>query len=215
MDFHKVSDDKAINELIHQRYQRTLMLRALFGKGVAYVGIPLPERYAIEQHYMDSSTGTLREVVSLWISKADLIPGRYNYDGVRDGRFIECKPTLYTGTGKVTGSGSINDLSNNRHERFIRNNPLVQHSQFFYGILGWIIEFPYKHPTFIKQMEKDLHKTRGRICGIFSYKHWIDCPDVTIRYINKDIINEYRENITGGSFKKVRSKYLYGWLMEQ
>lgn len=215
MDFHKVSDDKAVNKLIHQRYQRTLMLRALFGKEVAYVGIPLPERYAIEQHYMDSSTGTLREVVSLWLSNAELVPGRRNYDGVRNGRFIECKPTLYTGTGTVNGSGSINDHKDHRHKKYIKSDLLVQHSQFFYGILAWIVEFPYKHPTFIKQMEKGIHKPSGRICGDFSYKHWIDCPDVTVQYINKDIINEYRENITGGKFKKVRSKYLYGWLMEQ
>ncbi|KKL09227.1 hypothetical protein LCGC14_2567990, partial [marine sediment metagenome] len=131
--------------------------------------------------------------------------------------FIECKPTLYTGAGTVRGSGSINDHSKKRHKKFIKSDPLVQHSQFFYGILGWIVEFPYKHPTFIKQMEKDIHKpkTSGRICGNFSYKQWIDCPDVTVQYINKDIINKYRENITGGKFKKVRSKYLYGWLMEQ
>lgn len=215
MDFHKISDDEAINELIHQRYQRTLMLRALFGKEVAYTGLPFPERYAIEQHYMDSSTGTLREVVSLWLSRADLVPGRRSYDGVRGGRFIECKPTLYTGTGIVNGSGSINDHTDDRHEKFIKSNPLVQHSQFFYGILAWIIEFPYKHPTFIKQMEKGIHKPSGRICGDFSYKHWIDCSEVNIQYINKDIITENRRNITGGRFKDVRSTYLYGWLLEQ
>lgn len=215
MDFHNVSDDEAINKLVRRRYEQIIMMRALLGKEAAYAPIPITEAYPIEQHYMDYSTGTLREVVSLLISNADLIPGKHDFDGIRNGTFIECKPKLYTGNGKVDGSGSINDHSAIKHKRALNVDSLIQQSQFFHGLLGWIVEFPYKHPTFLKKMEEDLHKTAGRICGTFFYKHWSDCSDINVRYINKDIIYENKRNITGGRYKNPSSRYLYGWLMEQ
>lgn len=216
MNFYDVTNNKSINEILRQRYERTLVLRAIYGKEIAYKTISLPESYTFEQHYMDSSTGTLREVASLLISNADLVPGIRDYDGVRDGRFIECKPRLHTGIGIINGSGNLNDHTIPKHEKAMDINSLMQQSQFFSdGICGWIIEFPYRHSTFVKQMEKDLHKSKGRICGSFYYKHWIDCLDINVRYINKDIIYKNREIITGGRYKTTSSPYLYQWLMEQ
>lgn len=184
------------------KFLSILINRAKFGMAVAYNGLNTLEAEAIEGHYTDPSTGTLRELAALLLTGAENDPGQHGYDGMRDGVPIECKPINYKGgKNNANGHGHINDHSWTRHADFLSAGLIMQQSQFFYGDCAWIVEFPYRWIE--EQMHGEIthcQRRAGRIVARFSYTNWIDCPDLEVRYLNKDVIVENRLNIVGGKF---------------
>ncbi len=168
-----------------------------------------------ENHFMDPSTGTLRELASIILSGAENDEGQFGHDAAREGCPVECKPVSYSSNStkqSADGHGKINEYSQSRHEKFLRDDLIMQQSQFFDGLCGWIIEFPYTDSVFVNHMMKQMTRTTsGRVCGRFSYLQWMNCPNVVVRYINHDVIRQNRFNIVGGS----RKTHLYEWLMDQ
>lgn len=174
----------------------------------------------LNNHFIDPSTGTLRELASIFLSGAKNDEGQHGYDGWRGNLPIECKPVIHYKNGSpksANGHGSINDHSMKRHLQFTEDDLIMQQSQFFDGICAWIIEFPYTDSKFYLHMEKQLRRgddpkeNLRRVCGRFTYKHWWESPNLVIRYINKELIRESRLQITGGRYNKL----LYQWLMNQ
>lgn len=199
------------------RIDSILKLRVTYGPEIAYMGLSLLEQRLLENHLQDPSTGTYRERASILLSNAEPWPGQHDYDAIRDGKPIEIKPKTYNkhpnGSKKknANGYGSINDHSLNRHEKFLREGLIMQQSQFFDGYCAWIIEFPYEWMA--DHMVNQIANAKTRVCGRFHYIHWIDCPDLEVKWLNKNIVEEQRKNIVGGPYKN--PKLLYKWLMEQ
>lgn len=195
--------------------QELLINRAIYGISAYETVDPLAAHIA-EQHYMDKSTGTVREEVSLWISGTI----QYNkvegpaYDGYRLKPLHSDRPIEYIEAKPRTlkyGEGGINDHTMTRHERFIKDGLIMQGSAFFYGTLGFIFEFPYED---IKDhMKAQILRAKGRCVGHYSFPHWYDSR-VKLIYLNKEIIALNRESITGGKFKNPKKPVLFHWLMD-
>ena len=203
-------------------YKEIIINRVKHGPNIYKKYLNLDDKYhcllkaQIEMHLMDPSTGTLREFAALWLSNAEPVSGQHGYDGQRGDIPIECKPNLWTPRKlkslrkqNVRGSGSINDHTFGRHEKYINEGLIMQTSQFFDGICGWIIEFPYTYDKFTQHMEKQLDKPSGRVCGRFTYLNYFDCPDIQIHYINRRLIKKYKNDIVGGK----RNEKFFKWLM--
>ena len=206
-----------------KQYDNIIKMRAQYGPEIAYRGLDELTAMAFENHFMDPSTGTQRERASILLSGAEDDPGQHGYDASRSGRPIECKPNLHfvknpTRKKKISadGHGSINDHNFARHKKFIRDDLIMQQSQFFDGICAWIVEFPYTDETFFNHIVKQLTQAKnrsksGRVCGRFSYHQWWVSPQLSIPYINKDVIQEHRLHISGG----YHGNRLYKWFMDQ
>ena len=195
------------------RIDAILKLRVTHGPEIAYSGLSDLESRLIENHLQDPSTGTYRERASIILSGAEAWPGQHDYDAIRDGKPIEIKPKTWNPPKKsnADGHGAINEHSIARHEKFLKEEMIMQQSQFFSGYCGWIVEFPYEWMA--DHMVNQINNSKTRIRGTFTYKNWIDCPDLEVRWINKALIKEQRNNIVGGPFKN--PKLLYKWLIDQ
>lgn len=188
-----------------EKFLSILINRAKFGAPTAYNGVDPLAVEAIEGHYTDPSTGTLRELVALLLTDADNDVGQHGHDGMRDGVPIECKPINYKGGKKnANGHGHINDHSLKRHSGYLKDGLIMQQSQFFYGDCAWVVEFPYKwiETAMHKEIRQCTNEHR-RIVARFSYLDWINCPDLEVKYINKVVIEKNRLNIVGGKFDKL------------
>jgi len=206
-----------------KEYDNILINRAIYGPELAYSGLDKLTTMAFENHYMDPSTGTQRERAAILLSGAEDDPGQHGYDASRNGQPIECKPNLIyvknpTRKRKVSadGHGSINDHTFDRHQKFIRDDLIMQQSQFFDGICAWIVEFPYTDETFFNHMVKQLTEAKnrsksGRVCGRFRYLHWWTSPNLSIPYINQNVIRKHKSHISGG----YHGNRLYKWFMDQ
>lgn len=205
---------------LFEQYKKIIIDRATIGH-TAYRKhncTPL-EKASIETHFMDSSTGTLREWAALWVSGAEPLFKQHGHDGERDGVPIEAKPKIWRLRKKskhtADGYGSINDLSQNRHQKALNDNLIMQQSTFFGGRIAWIIEFPYSYSVFREHLENQLSngmkQNRNRICGRFSYKQFCECPDVRLPYFNRKLIEKNQKNIVGG----YRNNLFFSWLMDQ
>jgi len=204
-------------------YNKVVAIRATDGQGgiVEFASKltreELEELFVLtfEHHFMDPSTGTVRELASIILSGAENDEGQFGYDAARKGRPVECKPVShfsYVTKNSADGHGKINEHSLNRHDKFIRDDLIMQQSQFFDGRCAWIIEFPYTDSAFSNHMVNQITRAKtGRVCGRFSYLQWMNCPNVVVRYINHEVIEQNRFNIVGGS----RNTHLYEWLMNQ
>ncbi len=185
-----------------KKFLMILLNRAKFGSKVAYDGVDSLSTEAIEGHFTDPSTGTLRELVALMLSGAENDEGQHGYDGARGNIPIECKPINYKGgRANANGHGHFNEFSQKRHDDALADGLIMQQSQFFFGDCGWVVEFPY---SWIKEKmvkEIEICESKGRrIVARFNYLDWIDCPDLQVKYINKEVIRENRLNIVGGRF---------------
>lgn len=185
-----------------EKFLKILINRAKLGAIAAYADLDPLVIEAIEGHYTDPSTGTLRELVALLLSGAKDDPGQHGYDGVRRGKPIECKPINYKGgKNNANGHGHINDHSWKRHYGALDDGLIMQQSQFFYGDCGWVVEFPYSWINSKMAKEIAICEERGlRIVARFSYLDWIYCPKLKVRYINKEVIERNRLNVVGGKF---------------
>lgn len=209
-----------------EKYEMRNMLRAVYGQAVAYKGLAKDARLAYEGHYMDPSTGTIREMVTLFLTNCMKYKPAKNepaYDGYRidpmhtddEIEYIETKPILANpeGPAKKAGTGCINDHTFSRHERFLQDNLVMQSSTFFSdGILGFVIEFPYA--DIADHMEMCLIKTKNsRGLGKFSFKTWHD-KNVKVTYLNKSAVEKNRNKVPGGKYKNPATPFLYHWLMD-
>ena len=124
--------------------------------------------------------------------------------------YIECKPTMYD---KKAGSGCINDHTEQRHERFLQDNLILQGSSFIDDCrLAFIFEFPYRNLKC--HFEIELERTKGkRGRGNFSFNNWVNANPKLI-FFNKNLVEQNKERISGGNYLKPKTPWLYQWLMD-
>ena len=134
----------------------------------------------VEQMANDPNSSTLREEVTKWVLGKEASKSKLGYDDDVDP--IEVKPKNYTGGKKLNGSGSFNDLTWKRHEKYLNDSAIVVSSGFVYGKLVYIVQFEYKdiQPRILKYLNKhlpdgDLPNRYVRYAP-FSYMDWKGKP---------------------------------------
>lgn len=148
----------------------------------------------LRMYLNDRNSSTLRELITLEVSKVLSIDKKLSYDGYDIyGNYYEVKPMNISSTSskKLDGSGSYNDLTWARHRKYLNECPLVLISGFVDGRLCYIFEVPYI--TFKEKIEEKLMKYIGETdkkfqylrSFKFTYKDWVESPNLNIVYITQ------------------------------
>jgi len=186
-----------------------------------------PKKYQrlINNTMNDKNSSTLREQVTLDLLDDYVdIPGKHFYDGYNSSTktYGEVKPV---NSGKLDGGGGITDFaSEDNIKRLIKDHYLWSNdrlnmivSGFVDGRIVYIIEFPYSFKPFSQSLidysfDRFEGKTKedvkngnsrqgksGRVFG-FTYRDYMDCPDLKIRFISQDI-SIYESHLSKPFFK--------------
>ena len=180
--------------------------RAL-GKPTKNQGELFEELY--KEYMGDPNSSTLREQITAAVAGCKTIPGKLGRDAIDiNGVEKEIKPKNYTGK-RTNGGGCFNDYTRSRYERDVSVNLPIISSLFADGMLIYVVEFKFE------SIAERLNDQIVRICEeqgnryvrscSRTYSNWIDNPDLTVHYINKDLLKEhahYSEGVVVGPFYK-------------
>ncbi|MGB9797237.1 MAG: hypothetical protein ACPLSK_01320 [bacterium] len=171
-------------------------------KPITVVAMMLQE--LLHLYLNDKNSSTLREFITVSLAGYEPHPGKIGYNGYKQeqgGKTKRCeaKPknvdTRSFPLRKLNGGGNFTDYTFNRLERDKEENPSMLVSGFVDGHLVYIIEFPFACPTFLKKIENQLkewekkltegRETKGQFLrsAYFTYKDYINCPDLRIVYL--------------------------------
>ncbi len=178
----------------------------------------------------DKNSSTIREFITVTLAGYTHKEVKIGYNGFKQdtfvpGRTIKCeaKPKNInteefekyergerkTAPAKLNGGGNFTDytsarLQKDKGERDL--NMLV--SGFVDGKLIYIIEFPFRFPYFVKNLESKIQRWEDKLKGSrstrgqflrsadFDYKDYIRCPDLKIVYLlNKTELSKYKPYI--------------------
>ena len=163
-----------------------------FGKETKKLDPVAEELFSIYMH--DPNSSTLREEITIAVAGCKSLEGKLGRDCIGvDGVEKEVKPKNYTKKA-TNGGGCFNDYTRSRFKKDSAVNlPMIQ-SLFVDGLLHYVVEFPYS------AIKDRLDEQVTRICeeegnryvrsASWTYKHWIDCPELKVHYINKNLIRE-------------------------
>ncbi|MCX8008199.1 MAG: hypothetical protein N3A54_00685 [Patescibacteria group bacterium] len=157
----------------------------------------------VDFYLRDKNSSSLRESITLVVSNAIPYYKKTFYDGYdRFGNYYEvkCMSTEKGSPKKLNGSGSYNDMTWARHNKYILDNPYILISGFAEGKLVYVFQTKYENfvPYINKKIERRLgcngtrHMSGNYIRSIrFLYTLWKGFPDLELIYItdNKDVLN--------------------------
>jgi hypothetical protein len=189
----------------------------------------------------DKNSSTIREFITVTLAGYTHKEGKIGYNGFKQdtfvsGRTIKCeaKPKNVdteefekykrgerkTRPAKLNGGGNFTDytparLQKDKQEKNL--NMLV--SGFVDGKLIYIIEFPFKSPDFIKNLNNKIKKWKSKMKGSrttkgqflrsadFDYKDYIKSPGLKIVYLlSKSELEKYKDYMVKGFFEFLWSK---------
>ncbi|OHB17560.1 MAG: hypothetical protein A2749_00600 [Parcubacteria group bacterium RIFCSPHIGHO2_01_FULL_45_26] len=161
----------------------------------------------------DHNSSTLREYLTVTIAGYEHSEGKIGFNGFKQtsivgGKSIACeaKPKNFNtedlldykeGNRKrkpapLNGNGNFTDYTLSRFKRDKKENPHMLVSGFTDGRLVYILEFPFKHKSFIDKLNKQLNKyfpsgkhTKGSFLrsANFDYKDYIFSRDLKIIFL--------------------------------
>jgi hypothetical protein len=163
----------------------------------------------------DVNSSTLRQFVTVALSGYTPTERKLGYNGYRQSTLVtggtevcEAKPVnVRPGTRKrLNGGGSFSDYTPERLERDFKANPRLLVSGFVDGRLIYIIEFPFRCPSFVAELRGHLRRAfpsgarepnRFLRSANFNFRHYKDCQDLEVHFVaSDDILRETRENFT-------------------
>lgn len=184
----------------------------------------------------DKNSSTIREFITVSLAGYKHKEGKIGYNGFRQdavipGKTIKCeaKPKNInteefekyergerkTPPAKLNGGGNFTDYTPQRLKRDKKEKDLnVLVSGFIDGKLIYIIEFPFRCPTFVKNLENQIKKWKDKLEGskttkgqflrsaTFDYKSYIKCEKLKIVFLlSKKELAKYRKYIADGFYK--------------
>jgi hypothetical protein len=157
----------------------------------------------------DLNSSKMREEITLKVCAYDQVPGKLGYDGVNDGKLKEVKPKLFTGKSSA-GNGNFSDLTLLNLEKKKEDNIDVIVSYFYEGRLVYIIEFPFNviYNRLYEQVQYNCVVKGNKFCrsANFSYKDYMQSPELKIVYLNWDIVDKYPKIINRNFLKRLKEK---------
>ncbi len=184
----------------------------------------------------DKNSSTIREFITVTLAGYQHKQGKIGYNGFRQDAFIpgktvkcEAKPKNIdteefekydrgerkTPPAKLNGGGNFTDYTSTRLEKDKKEaglNMLV--SGFIDGKLIYIIEFPFRCPDFVKNLEGQIEKWASKLKGsksivgqflrsaTFDYRHFVNCPELKIIFLlSKRELSRYKRYISNGFYE--------------
>lgn len=170
----------------------------------------------IALYAQDKNSSTLRELITLSIAGYRPHGGKLGFNGENELGPAEVKPKNIQSTSdnRLNGGGNFTDLTYQRFEKYLAANLTMLVSGFIDGNLIYILAFPFKCPEFAGCLKAKLDKffggkhQPGRYLrsAEFSFRHYENCRDLKIVYLNEGLAEKYRDNIAGnflGFLKKL------------
>lgn len=189
----------------------------------------------------DKNSSTIREFITVTLAGYEHKTGKIGYNGFKQnsicpGETIKCeaKPKNInteefekyknkerkTQPAKLNGGGNFTDYTPARLEKDKDEKELnMLISGFIDGKLIYILEFPFKHKTFIDNLKRKLKIWKQKLKGSqslkgqflrsadFDYKCYIDCKDLKVVYLlNKNELVRYERYIVKEFFDFLKGK---------
>lgn len=161
----------------------------------------------IALYAQDKNSSTLRELITLSIAGYRPHGGKLGFNGENELGPAEVKPKNIQSTSdnRLNGGGNFTDLTYQRFEKYLAVNLTMLVSGFIDGNLIYILAFPFKCPEFTGHLKAKLDKffggkhQPGRYLrsAEFSFRHYENCRDLKIIYLNERFAEKYRDNMAG------------------
>ncbi|MEW6027755.1 MAG: hypothetical protein AB1599_10755 [Planctomycetota bacterium] len=165
----------------------------------------------------DRNSSTIREYITVSLAGYTHIEKKIGYNGFKQSTHITGKP-LYCEAKpqnintennkaikhprKLNGGGNFTDYTHKRLKKDKSGNPNMLVSGFVDGELIYILEFPFKHKTFVANLNKQLqrHFPKGDESGRFlrsanfDFSDYVDCPALKVVYLSKEKLDKTKSN---------------------
>ncbi len=149
----------------------------------------------------------MRELITLSIAGYKPHGGKLGFNGENEHGPAEVKPKNIesVSNNKLNGGGNFTDLTYQRFEKYLAANLTMLISGFIDGNLIYVLAFPFKCPEFAGHLKAKLDKffggkhQPGRYLrsAEFSFKHYENCRDLNLIYLNEGLVEKYRGNMAG------------------
>jgi len=168
----------------------------------------------------DKNSSTLREFITVTIAGYEHKESKVGYNGYKQSVYgepvmCEAKPQNVRSDGKrkLNGGGNFTDYTPKRLERDLKENLNILVSGFVDGKLVYILEFPFRCPSFVNKLKEQLEKAfgenqEGRKKGQylrsanFDFKDYIDCKDLKVVFcLPKSKLKKYKNYIVEDFYK--------------
>jgi hypothetical protein len=113
----------------------------------------------------------------------------------------------------LDGSGVFSKFTHRAFKKYRDANTMMLVSGYINGVLMYVVEFPFNHPTFANMVRASLDKSLpgGDVRGLsktisFSYTSYKDCPNINVCYLTR----EYNKRI----LKAVCTEPFYQFLID-
>lgn len=115
----------------------------------------------------DKNSSMARESAILSCAGYNLLKGKLNYDGIKDGEFAEVKLRNYDTSrisqSKLNGEGSYSDYTWNRYKKHLNDNPTLLIGGFVDGVLMYIFKVKYNSTGLQNRIKERLTSFFGDI----------------------------------------------------
>jgi hypothetical protein len=166
-------------------------------------------------YFNDRNSSTMREYVTVSLAGYKPSEKKIGYNGFKQdtsvgGKVIacECKPkNVVTSDGKLkklSGGANFTDYTFGRFKRDKKENVNILMSGFIDGHLIYIIEFPFKCPSFVKQLRKVLKRRfpDGDVSGqylrsaTFRLEDYKNYSGIKLIYLDKTTLEANKKFVT-------------------
>lgn len=174
----------------------------------------------LEQIINDKNSSMARETAILKEAGVEPLEGKLNYDGIKNGKFIEVKlrnlDTNRENQSKLNGEGSYSDYTWERYKKHSHDNPDLLVGGFIDGKLVYIFKFGYNDNSFQNRIKDRLTSFFGDINSerrpnhylrslSFTYNHY--SSDAELIYIApKDFLCNNKQYINKELFKRLMNE---------
>ncbi|MEO0210790.1 MAG: hypothetical protein ABIN66_02910 [candidate division WOR-3 bacterium] len=161
----------------------------------------------IALYAQDKNSSTLRELITLSIAGYRPHGGKLGFNGENEHGPAEVKPKNIESSSdnKLNGGGNFTDLTYQRFEKYLAANLTMLVSGFIDGNLIHVLGFPFGCSDFAEHLKAKLDKFFGGEhqpgkylrSAEFSFRHYKNCKDLRVIYFNEELIDKYKDNISG------------------
>jgi hypothetical protein len=164
----------------------------------------------------DKNSSTLREYITVTLSGYEHSGRKLGFNATRGGENVEVKPKnlqiedCITKNKRHNGGGNFTDFTYARLEKYKSSNLTMLVSGFVSGNLMYILAFPFNCPCFIQRLKEQLDRyfeTKTDLPGrylrsaSFSFKHYKDCEQLTVVYLDRDLVKKCEMCFTSEFYK--------------
>lgn len=166
----------------------------------------------LEIYMNDVNSSTLRELITIYLSNCEPLPGKLGRDCIdlETGEEKEVKPKNYYGKKSHDGVGCFNDYTRKRFEKDLSSNLKIISSLFIHGKVAYIIEFSIH--ALKNRLDKQIYEKCESVkkndyvrSAYWTYKDWMNHPSLKLHYRDTDLIRNNPKSMTKNLFDIINS----------